>query len=138
MVSRLLSNTFRPGKRIWIHSASLGEFEQSKAIIAGLRKRFPDLNIIVTFFSPSGYENSRKYPLADLVTYIPFDSQSAASRFLDILEPDLAVFVRYDIWPNHVWELSRRNIPALLVNATMSRLTLRRLPFVKSFHHAVV
>ena len=131
------AKAFGPGKRIWIHSASLGEFEQGKAIIAGLRKRFPDLNIIVTFFSPSGYENSRKYPLADLVTYIPFDSQSAASRFLDILEPDLAVFVRYDIWPNHVWELRRRNIPALLVNATMSKLTLRRLPLVKSFHRAL-
>jgi 3-deoxy-D-manno-octulosonic-acid transferase len=129
--------SFRPGKRVWIHSASLGEFEQGKAIIAGLRKDFPDLNIVVTFFSPSGYENSRKYALADLVAYIPFDSRRAAARFLDTVQPDLAVFVRYDIWPNHLWELHRRGIPTLLVNATMSRLTLRRLPLVRSFHRSL-
>ena len=128
---------FRPGRCVWIHSASLGEFEQGKAIIASLRRSYPELTIVVTFFSPSGYENSRRYPLADLVTYIPFDTKAAASRFLDILKPDLAIFVRYDVWPNHLWELGKRGIPTLLVNATMSRLTLRRLPFVKSFHRSL-
>jgi 3-deoxy-D-manno-octulosonic-acid transferase len=125
------------GTRVWIHSASMGEFEQGKAIIASLRDQYPGLDIIVTFFSPSGYENSRNYPLANIVSYIPFDTPRNAERFLDIINPDVALFIRYDIWPNHLWALRKRMIPALLVNATMSRVTVRRLPFVKGFYRAV-
>jgi 3-deoxy-D-manno-octulosonic-acid transferase len=126
-----------PGQRIWIHSSSLGEFEQAKPIIARLKQLYPDVRIVVTFFSPSGYEHSRSYPLADAVSYIPFDTRSAAQRFLDLVTPDIAVMVRYDIWPNHIWELSRRGIPVCIANATMRRGTLRRFPFVRVFHRHV-
>jgi 3-deoxy-D-manno-octulosonic-acid transferase len=126
-----------PGQRIWIHSSSLGEFEQAKPIIARLKQHYPDLRIIVTFFSPSGYEHSRNYPPADVISYIPFDTRSAARRFLDLVAPDVAVMVRYDIWPNHIWELSRRGIPVFIANATMRRGTLRRFPFVRGFHRHV-
>ena len=85
-------------KRIWFHSSSMGEFEQAKPIIEQLRKN-PNLCIIVSFFSPSGYNNSKKYPYADLITYIAFDTRTNAKKFLDILKPDLVVFMRYDIWP---------------------------------------
>ena len=126
--------TLAPGKRVWIHSSSMGEFEQAKPIIAALKARSPGARIVVTFYSPSGYENSRKYQLADAIFYLPFDTRRNARRFLDILRPDVAVMVRYDIWPNHIWELRRRKIPTIIANATMSRQSERRLPLVRSFH----
>ena len=130
------SKSLPPGKRIWFHSSSMGEFEQAKPIIAELKRRYPESRILVTFFSPSGYEHSRKYALADLVSYLPFDSMQAARKFVGILRPNVAILVRYDIWPNHIWELHRRGIPVLIANATMGRRTPRRLPFVRNFHRA--
>jgi 3-deoxy-D-manno-octulosonic-acid transferase len=121
-------------RRVWFHSSSMGEFEQAKPIIAALRKKYHDIDIIVTFFSPSGYDHSKNYKLADIITYIPFDTKANARRFLDLLQPTAAVFVRYDVWPNHVWELSARNIPAFIANATMRTSSARFYPFMKSFH----
>ena len=72
-------------RRIWFHSSSMGEFEQAKPIIAALRKKYRDINIIVTFFSPSGFDHSKNYKLADIITYIPFDTKANAHRFLDLL-----------------------------------------------------
>ncbi|MDH3252412.1 MAG: 3-deoxy-D-manno-octulosonic acid transferase [Ignavibacteria bacterium] len=123
--------------RVWFHSSSLGEFEQAKPIIAELKRRHPELTVIVTFFSPSGYEHSRKYHVADVISYIPFDTRKNARRFLDLVKPDAAVMVRYDVWPNHIWELSRRRIPILIANATMRRQTSRRIPLIRSFHTRV-
>lgn len=125
------------GKRVWFHSSSMGEFEQAKPIIAALKARLPELRVIVSFFSPSGYEHSRKYALADAITYLPFDTRSGAKHFIDIVRPDAAVMVRYDVWPNHIWELERRHTPTFIANATMRRQTKRRIPFVRSFHHHV-
>jgi 3-deoxy-D-manno-octulosonic-acid transferase len=125
------------GPRLWVHSSSMGEFEQAKPIIAAIRQKLPGLKIIVTFFSPSGYEHSRTYPLADVISYIPFDTTRNARRFLDLIQPTVAVMVRYDIWPNHIWELHRRKIPILIANATMRRRTPRRLPLLKPFHRNV-
>jgi 3-deoxy-D-manno-octulosonic-acid transferase len=127
----------RPGRHVWFHSSSMGEFEQAKPIIAALKERHPDVRVIASFFSPSGYEHSRKSALADVVTYLPFDTEAGASTFIDIVKPDAAVMVRYDVWPNHIWELERRNIPTLIANATMRRQTKRRIPGVRSFHHHV-
>jgi 3-deoxy-D-manno-octulosonic-acid transferase len=122
-------------KRIWFHSSSMGEFEQAKPIIAALRKKYRDINIIVTFFSPSGYDHSKNYLLADIITYIPFDTRSNARRFLDLIRPTAAVFVRYDVWPNHVRELNSRGIPLLIANATMRRTSARFYPLLRNFHH---
>jgi 3-deoxy-D-manno-octulosonic-acid transferase len=123
-------------KTIWFHSSSLGEFEQAKPIIEKLKNE-TSLNTIISFFSPSGYENSKKYPFADLITYMPFDSKWQAERFIKIVKPDIAVFMRYDIWPNHIWALGKENIPTLLVDATMKKKSLRKLPLIKSFHKNV-
>ncbi|MEX0601788.1 MAG: glycosyltransferase N-terminal domain-containing protein, partial [Bacteroidota bacterium] len=120
--------------RIWFHSSSMGEFEQAKPIIAALRKRYDDIAIIVSFFSPSGYEHSRAYKLADLITYIPFDKASNAARFLDLVKPTVAVMVRYDVWPNHVWELHRRRIPIFIANATLRPTSKRLLWPIRIFH----
>jgi 3-deoxy-D-manno-octulosonic-acid transferase len=120
--------------RIWFHSSSMGEFEQAKPIIASLKRKRRDISIIVTFFSPSGYDNSKYYRLADLITYIPFDTKRNARRFLDLLDPEAAIFVRYDIWPNHLWELRSRRIPAFIANATMRESSARFYPLIKNFH----
>ncbi len=121
-------------RRIWFQSSSMGEFEQAKPIIAALRKKFKDLNIIVSFFSPSGYDHSKNYKLADVITYIPFDSRTQAGRFLDLIRPTAAVMVRYDLWPNHIWELRRRNVPTFIANATMRTDSSRFLPVIRNFH----
>lgn len=126
-----------PGKRVWFHSSSMGEFEQAKPIIAALKHHYPEIIIIASFFSPSGYEHSRKYPLADVITYVPFDTGKGARRFLDLIRPDVAVMVRYDVWPHLIWELQRRQVPTLLANATMRRQTKRLLPIARSFHRYV-
>jgi len=123
----------KSNKLIWFHSSSLGEFEQAKPIIEELKKN-ERINILVTFFSPSGYENSKKYPFADLVSYLPFDTKGNADTFIKIVHPHLAVIMRYDIWPNHIWEMKKFNILSFLVDATMKGNSKRKLPFVKNFH----
>ena len=120
-------------KTIWFHSSSLGEFEQAKPIIEKLKKE-TDVKIIVSFFSPSGYENSKKYPYADIITYLPFDSKWRAKRFIELIAPNMAVFMRYDIWPNHIWTLKKKKIPCLLVDATMKKNSPRKFPLLRSFH----
>ena len=127
------SNLDKYKKMIWFHSSSLGEFEQAKPIIEELKKN-KNINTLVTFFSPSGYQNSRRYPYADLVSYIPFDSLQNAKRFIKIVKPQLAIKMRYDIWPNHIWMLNKNNIPIVLVDATMRPRSLRKLPLLKNFH----
>ena len=120
-------------KLIWFHSSSLGEFEQAKPIIKELKKD-KNINILVTFFSPSGYENSRKYPYADLISYIPYDTYSNAKRFIMIARPDLAIMMRYDIWPNHIWAMKKFNVQSFIVDATMKGNSLRKLPLSINFH----
>jgi len=123
----------RSKKTIWFHSSSLGEFEQAKPIIQKIKldKRY---NIVITFFSPSGYDNSLKYPYADIISYLPFDTKTKAEKFIRIVKPDLFIMMRYDIWPNMIWKLKQENIPSFLVDATMKKNSLRALPIMKSFH----
>lgn len=106
-------------KVIWIHSASMGEFEQIKPVIEELREKRDYLYIVASFFSPSGYKNQKDYPLVDKVCYMPIDTKENAERFISSINPEIAIFVRYEIWRNHLLELKKRNIPAILVNATM-------------------
>ncbi len=107
-----------PGhKTLWMHCASLGEFEQGRPVIEAYKAQFPDHNILLTFFSPSGYEIRKDYPLASLVTYLPYDSPDNARQFLDIIQPDLAIFVKYEFWAHYLTELQKRDIPSLLISA---------------------
>lgn len=135
-LNKSLSRIDRTKKIIWFHSSSLGEFEQAKPIIEKLKKE-RDVNILITFFSPSGYKNSIKYPFADVISYIPFDSKKLAKEFIDLVEPALVVFMRYDFWPNFVKILKEKNIPAFIVDATMRKDSSRLLPLSKSFHKAL-
>ncbi len=122
---------------IWFHASSLGEFEQAKPIISSLKKNYPHINIIATFFSPSGFENSKNYKLANIISYIPFDSYSNAKKFVEIVHPTIAIMVRYDIWPNMIYTLRKNNIPILIANATMQEHSLRKLPLLLQFHRAL-
>ncbi len=106
----------KKGKRIWFHVASLGEFEQARAVIEGLRQKRPDIDIFLTFFSPSGYAQRKDYPHAH-VHYLPADVPGNAGRWIDGLAPDMAVFVKYDLWPGYVHTLVDRHIPTLLIAA---------------------
>lgn len=126
----------RTKKLVWVHSSSLGEFEQAKPIVEKLKTE-NNVNILVTFFSPSGYKNSIKYPYADIVSYLPFDSKKNASTFLDAVKPDLFILMRYDVWPNFTNELNKRKVPSFIVDATMRRRSKRKWPVVKQFHNAV-
>ena len=123
-------------KMIWFHSASLGEFEQAKPIIEKLRKE-QNINILVTFFSPSGYDNSKKYPFADIVAYMPFDFDKAVIEFLEIVNPNVVIFMRYDIWPNLLWQLGAKKIPTMIVDATMQKNSKRKIFIVKQFHKSI-
>lgn len=120
-------------KLLWFHSSSLGEFEQAKPIIEKLKKD-NSIAIIITFFSPSGYKNSIKYPFADIISYIPFDSAAMAEKFINLVKPRLVLFMRYDFWPNFVKILKEKNIPVFIVDATMRKDSKRLLPVSKSFH----
>lgn len=104
-----LSSAFPKNNVVWFHAASLGEFEQGKPVMELLKKKHPEINLLVTFFSPSGYEERKDYPLAD-VFYLPLDTPKNARKFLDITQPKMAVFVRYEFWANYLSELYQRNI----------------------------
>ena len=105
------------GRKVWIHAASLGEFEQARPIIERIKSEMPDTVVVVTFFSPSGYKIRKNYPLADFVFYLPADTPKNVTRFLDAVHPDIAIFVKYEFWLNYLNELHRRTIPTYLISA---------------------
>ena len=96
-------------KNIWFHVASLGEFEIAKPIIESLKSNIDDLKIIVTFFSPSGLENSKDYMFADSMVYLPIDLSANAKKFIKIVNPKVAVFIKNDIWSNYLFYLKQNN-----------------------------
>ena len=106
---------------IWVHVASLGEFEQGRPIIEKIKAERPEYKILLTFFSPSGYEIRKNYPGADYIFYLPLDTPSNAREFLDIVKPQMAVFVKYEYWINLLAELKNRNIPTYIVSAIFRR-----------------
>ncbi len=104
-------------KTLWFHCSSLGEYEQGLPVFKALRTHYSKHKIVLTFFSPSGYEIRKYSPIADVVVYVPIDSKKNAKRFLDLLNPELTVFVKYDIWPNVLNALKSRNLPTILISA---------------------
>lgn len=103
-------------KVVWFHAASLGEFEQARPIIEEIKKKYRNHKIVVTFFSPSGYEIRKNYDLADVVCYLPFDTKGRVKRFLQMTHPELAVIVKYEFWPNLLKELKKQSVPTILVS----------------------
>lgn len=108
-------------KTFWFHCASLGEYEQGLPIFKQLRKENPDHKIVLTFFSPSGYEIRKNTDVADMVVYLPLDTKANAKRFIQLVNPELTIFVKYDIWPNYLNELKKNNLRAILISATFRK-----------------
>lgn len=106
---------------VWIHSSSLGEFEQGRPIVDYIRANYPDRKILLTFFSPSGYEMRKNYPNADYVFYIPADTRREVRQFLDVVNPEVVIFVKNEFWLNMLAELRRRNIRTFVASAIFRR-----------------
>ena len=102
---------------VWIHAASVGEFEQARPLIERLRSEQPQQKVVVTFFSPSGYEARKNYEQADGIYYLPLPTRRKAKKFLDALQPKMAIFVKYEFWPAYLKELSKRGIPTFSISA---------------------
>ena len=137
--------TLKKEDTIWIHAASLGEFEQARPIIEELKKTHSTYKILVTFFSPSGYEIQKNYKLADVICYLPLDTKSNAKKFLEIVNPKISIFVKYEFWPNFLNELHKREIPTLLISGIFRKNQVFFKSYggfmrnaLKAFHHFFV
>ena len=102
---------------IWFHAASLGEFEQGRPLIERIKKEYPHYKILLTFFSPSGYEVRKNYEQADIVTYLPIDTVANARKFLRAVRPVMAFFIKYEFWYNYLHILRHRNVPVYSVSS---------------------
>ena len=106
---------------IWMHCASLGEFEQGRPVLEQLRKDYPAYTIVITFFSPSGYEIQKNYKGADHIFYLPADSAANAKRFISLINPKLVLWVKYEYWHYYLHELKKKNIPLLLISGAFRK-----------------
>ncbi len=96
---------------VWFHASSLGEFEQGRPVIEAFRKKYPEYGIVLTFFSPSGYEVRKNYPGADHICYLPADTYANAKKFIDLVNPAMVFFIKYEFWFNYIHRLYKKNIP---------------------------
>ena len=106
-------------KTIWFHAASLGEFEQGLPVMEQIKQKFPSHKIIVTFFSPSGYEVRKNHPIADVIVYLPLDTKQNAKQFITLVHPEMVFFIKYEYWPNYLNELKKKAIPTYLVSGIL-------------------
>jgi 3-deoxy-D-manno-octulosonic-acid transferase len=144
LLTNLAANIPQNRQVIWMHCASLGEFEMGRPVLETIRKQYPDKFILLTFFSPSGYEVRKNYPGADLVSYLPLDLPQYNRRFLDVVKPSLALFVKYEFWFGFMHGLYRRNVPLVLISGRFRKDQLffrwygnwffRKLSYFDSLH----
>lgn len=106
-------------KTIWFHAASLGEYEQGLPVIEAIKQQFPNHKIVVTFFSPSGYEVRKNNTVADVTVYLPLDTISNAKQFIDLVHPEMAFFIKYEYWPNYLNELKKQQIKTYLISGIL-------------------
>lgn len=103
-------------KTIWFHAASLGEYEQGLPVMEKIKAKFPNHKIVVTFFSPSGYEVRKNNTIADATVYLPLDTKSNAKKFLKLVHPEMVFFIKYEFWPNYLNELKKTNVTTYLIS----------------------
>lgn len=116
LLNRLEKEINKQDKIAWFHCASLGEFEQGRPVIEEFKKRHNDYKILLTFFSPSGYEVRKNYEYADYIYYLPLDTPYNARRFVDIVKPSIVFFVKYEFWPFFINEIGKRKVPLYLIS----------------------
>ena len=137
-VFRILREHIEPDAQyIWFHAASLGEFEQGRPLMERIRRDHPEYKILLTFFSPSGYEVRKNYAGADVICYLPFDTPRNVRRFLKLAHPCMAFFIKYEFWQNYLKGLQRRGVPTYSVSSIFaltasSRFSSRRSSFPSS------
>ncbi|MCZ8229609.1 glycosyltransferase N-terminal domain-containing protein [Flavobacterium sp.] len=120
LVFKTLEEKIQPNdKTIWFHAASLGEYEQGLPVIEKIKEKFPFHKIIVSFFSPSGYEVRKNNTVADCTIYLPLDTQKNAKQFIELAHPELVFFIKYEYWPNYLNELKKRNIKTYLISGIL-------------------
>ncbi len=117
LLKRIKKEVNRDDNLIWIHAASLGEFEQGRPLIEKIKQSHPEYKIMLTFFSPSGYNLRKNYELADYVYYLPFDYKWSAKKFIKYTNPKIVFFIKYEYWVNFLTELERKSIPTYVVSA---------------------
>ncbi len=132
-------------KTIWFHCASLGEYEQGLPVMEELKKIAPTLKLVITFFSPSGYEVKKNNSIADVVVYLPWDTPKNVSRFLSLVHPSIVVFVKYEVWANYLFYLQKKNIPTFLISALFKEYQIYFKPYggfmrkaLQKFNHIFV
>jgi len=116
-VFKILTSKLKPtDKTIWFHAASLGEYEQGLPVIEKIKEKFPHHKIVITFFSPSGYEVRKNNTVADVTVYLPLDTHKNAQQFLELVHPEIAFFIKYEYWPNYLNELRKLETPTYLIS----------------------
>lgn len=137
-IAEAMANSRRTeGPIVWIHAASLGEFEQGRPIIERVKSAIPNCKILLTFFSPSGYEIRKDYPNADYIFYLPIDTPHNARHFIETVRPDVAIFIKYEFWLNYLGELHRRNIPTYLISAIFRPKQIHFRPWGRMWRQAL-
>jgi 3-deoxy-D-manno-octulosonic-acid transferase len=111
-----IRDTVKSDPVIWFHAASLGEFEQGRPVMEEIRRRYPHYKILLTFFSPSGYEVRKNYSGADYIFYLPLDTENNASRFISLIKPAMAIFIKYEFWYHYLRQLRKNQIPVYLIS----------------------
>ncbi len=119
----------------WFHCASLGEFEQGRPVIEAFKAHFPAYKILLTFFSPSGYEVRKNYELADFVCYLPIDTAKNAEKFLQITQPNIIFFIKYEFWYHFIHQAHQRSIPIILFSAIFRKEQIFFNPYFSLFRH---
>jgi len=127
----------RNAKYIWFHVSSLGEFEQGRPMIERIRTEHPEYKVLLTFFSPSGYEVRKNYEGADVICYLPFDTPYRVRKFLNLVNPAVAIFVKYEFWANYLMELKHRNIPTYIISAIFRRRQIFFKWYGRSYRQAL-
>lgn len=140
-----LSVLHKSDKVVWVHAASLGEFEQGRPIIEKIKTEHPTYKIVLTFFSPSGYEIQKDYSHADVVCYLPMDTRKKVKLFLELTNPSMAIFIKYEFWPNYLRALKKKAIPTVLISGIFRKNQSFFKPFgafmrnsLKTFDHFFV
>ncbi len=122
MVFPVLEQKIKPiDKTIWFHAASLGEYEQGLPVIEKIKEQFPSHKIVITFFSPSGYEVRKNNTVADVTVYLPLDTKKNAQHFLKLVHPDLVFFIKYEYWPNYLYQLKKEGIRTYLISGILRK-----------------
>ena len=134
----ILEGTIRKGEKyIWFHAASLGEFEQGRPLMERIKAQRPQYKILLTFFSPSGYEVRKNYNGADVICYLPFDLPRNVNRFLKLANPSLVIFIKYEFWMNYLTTLHKRGIPTYIISAIFRPDQVFFKPYAQQYKHVL-